>query len=163
MAAPAIDQRQIDAGFEFDKTLTELGLDANGVLWAFDRDLDHHVLVVITDFFDFKGPLEISKALFAAYNAAILPKEIDPFIVQLYSTRQPFARNLLDFAGNRADYVDEETGEKKPLDDLIELGVGSLAFKQNWVIKRLIKSDRKSAELSRRWKRFEANVEKIAA
>lgn len=85
---------RFDAGAEFLTSISKLGLKPEALLWAYDRKIEQFVLVLITNFFDFAGPLELSKRLFAAYNACALPKSIDPFIIRPHSPHQKIYREL---------------------------------------------------------------------
>jgi hypothetical protein len=167
MAAPEIEKRFLTAGREYGIALADLGLDPHALFWAFDEEEDQHILVLITDFFDFKGPLEISKQLFRAYNAAATPKEIDPFVIRLHSVNQPVGRSLLSFAGGgwEINKIDKTTG--KPIGESMKVsGVKSagLDLRPEWIIKvRSERPVRKSIELSRRWNRFARNIDRIAA
>lgn len=167
MAAPQIEERFLTAGREYNTALADLGLEPHALFWAFDKDEQRHVLVLITDFFDLKGPLEISRQLFRAYNASVTPREIDPFVVRLYSTNQPAGDSLLIFtAGDwTINQVDKLT--QQPIGDkhaVSEVSTNGLEIRPEWVVhvKQSVKS-RNSVELNRRWQRFTRNVDRAAA
>jgi len=167
MDTPEIEQRLLTAGEEFDAALAGLGLDAHALFWAFDKDLGHHVLVLVTDFFDFKGPLAISKALFRAYNASATPKEIDPFTIRLHSVNQPAGEKLLEIVnrGWSINKVDKRTNKLiGPAIPIKSVESGDLEIRPNWIISVRHSPDaRKSTLLSRRWDRFQRNINLLAA
>lgn len=163
MDAPNLEDRYLAAGKEFNTALENLGLDAEALFWAFDEELEKHVLVLITDFFDFKGPLEISKQLFKAYNASITPREIDPFVIQLHSIEQTFSRDLKNFVGGDWKILETERNNPPAVFDIEAFSLAGLQFQKDWVIKVKKPVKRKSVEMKRRWDRFSNNVQKAAA
>lgn len=165
MDTSTIKPQHLEAGKEYDEALVKLGLTADAVLWAYDRVVGHHVLVVVTDFFDFKGPLEISEKLFMAYNAAATPKEIDPFAVRLQSINQPLGEWCHRFAGGM-NAAKHDPVTKKPAGNFTPIEgieIDGLQLNNGWVIVVRPRSERKPIDLIRRWKRFSKNVEKAAA
>lgn len=162
-----IDQRLLTAGKEFDVALAGLGLDAHALFWGFDKELGRHVLVLVTDYFDLKGPLAISRALFRAYNASVTPKEIDPFTVRLHSINQPAGRQFVDHvnSGWAVNKLDQKT--KKPIGDAIPIKAMEtygVEIRPEWIIAaRGLKQARKTTEINRRWDRFQRNIDKLAA
>lgn len=161
MDTPELDVGRKVAGQHYLKALLALGMDPVALFWAFDRKVDSFVLVLITEFFDYKGPYEISKLLFKAYNAAATPREIDPFIIRLHSPAQKAIRN---FRIPTHIYNVDQTG--RPVGEPAELKsatVGDLIVSGDWVYKFGKPSKKKSTELSRLWSRFERNIEKLAA
>lgn len=167
MAAPEIDVKYLTAGREYCEALSALGLDPHALFWAFDNSEGRHVLVLITDFFDYTGPLEISKQLFRAYNASVTPQEIDPFVVRLHSVNQPISGQYLDFAGSDGKFkVWDKNMVPKPMPPearIESFDVGDLTLRPEWTIKVRSSESRNTVELSRKWKRFVRNVNKVAA
>ncbi len=166
MAAPDLEERYLKAGHEFADALKKLGLDPLALLWIYDFDIRRHVLVLVTDFFDLKGPLEISRYLFRAYNASATPKEIDPFLVRLHSPDQAVSKTLLGIAMENADLYAEfgVVGQSKDLIAKIDgFSAEGAAMKQSWVVKPYKHRKRNSVELGRHWARFTQNVDKLAA
>ena len=167
MAAPAIEERFLTAGREYGDALINLGLDPHALFWAYDAAEARHVLVLVTDFFDYKGPLEISKQLFRAYNASVTPKEIDPFTIRLHSINQPMGEEYRNFAASDGKFeVWDKNMVPKPMSPkarVQEINVGGLAMKPEWTIRVRPRKARTSVELSRRWSRFLRNVDRVAA
>jgi hypothetical protein len=167
MATPEIDDRFLTAGREYGEALANLGLDPHALFWAFDTVEERHVLVLVTDFFDYSGPLEISKQLFRAYNASVTPQDIDPFVVRLHSINQPIGEEYRGFAVSDGKFkVWDKNMVPKPLPPearVESFNIGDLVLKPKWTIKSKLTPSRNSVEVSRRWRRFVNNVDKIAA
>lgn len=165
MAEINIDPSYLAAGREFVTSLEHLGLAPEIAAWGYDTVIGQHVFVLVTDFFDFKGPYEISKLLFRAYEASALPQTIDPFMVRLHSDRHALAGTIRVLLGDhKVSAHDGKTGEIKA-DNLVLRGgeVGGIQFKKAWIVTFRASTRRKTIELGRRWKRFERNVGALAA
>ena len=91
MAEIELSQERLIAGGDFLTGLERLGLNPDGLCWAFDDAVDELALVLVTSFYDDVGPLEINKLLFRAYNLAVTPRSISPFIIRLHSPRDDVA------------------------------------------------------------------------
>lgn len=167
MAAPEIEERFLIAGHEYGEALADLGLDAHALFWAFDQHEERHVLVLLTDFFDVKGPLEISKQLFRAYNASVTPREIDPFVVRIHSVNQSIGAELLNTAGSDWSFkVFDKDMKPKPMPSearIEAMTIADLEMRPNWVIRARSSKPRKSVKINRRWDRFSRNLDKAAA
>lgn len=165
MDTPQLAPSFMRAGDEYVDTLSRLGMDIEIACWAFDEEVDNFVLLLITDFFDVKGPLEISKVLFRAYNTSVTPREIDPFTVRLHSTNHAFAKDIRLFApGTFVQQVDKVT--RQPFGqraDVTHAKSDGIRFNADWLLRVGSAARRKSVEISRRWDRFTRNVEKAAA
>lgn len=165
MAEINIDPAYLAAGREFVTSLERLGLDPELAVWGYDTAIGQHVFVLVTDFFDFKGPYEISKLLFRAYEASALPRTINPFMVRLHSDRHVLANTLRVLLGDsKISALDGKTGALKA-DNLVLRGgeVGGIQFQKAWIVKIRSTTNRKTIELGRRWRRFERNVGALAA
>lgn len=167
MAAPEIDERFLTAGREYGDALADLGLDPHALFWAYDEVESRHVLVLVTDFFDFTGPLEISKQLFRAFNASVTPKEIDPFVVRLHSVNQAAGSEYANFAASDGTFkVFDKNMKPKFVGDagrIESMNIRGLVMKPEWTIRTRKAAHRNSVDLSRKWKRFVRNVDKVAA
>ncbi|MCJ2096170.1 hypothetical protein MKK67_27265 [Methylobacterium sp. J-072] len=166
MAGLTLPFEHLRAGAEYRDTLKRLGLDPEGLLWAYDRSLNAFVLVLVTAHLDFAGPLQMYRLLTRAYNASVTPALIDPFIVRLHSPKQEIARALREGYG-----LDITIGPFVPDDPTIDpssvsvetritLDVGDLSFAHEWVY-QLRDQKMPPAERSRHWRRFEKNVEAL--
>lgn len=170
MDTRTIEERFLIAGKEYGKALEKLGLDPHALLWAYDEEEERFVLILITDFFDFKGPLEISRQLFKAYNASVTPQEIDPFTVRVHSINQPFGDQVRGMATSdgKVTVADRFNRPKPDLKDvrITAWNFNGLILQPDWVISAKSGADktpRKNIELSRRWDRFTKNLDKLAA
>lgn len=174
MATDELTETHMAAAKEFSKSLSDIGFDMDGVFWAYDKEDERHVLIVVTDVFDAKGPLEISRQIFKAYNASLTPKEIDPFIVRLLSTNQVDARELLGMASSdwTVKHYKKGTSEfsiRKNIAngntlELEEFTVSDVTIRPEWVV--MIKAHhkvRKTHEINRKWDFFKRNLDKLAA
>lgn len=162
MASYTLPPDHLSAGADYLAALRNLGLDPEGLLWAYDRTINEFVLVLITGQFDFVGPTEIYQTLTRAYNAAATPEAISPFIVRLHSPGQEIVRELRTAYG--WDIRVDPIGPDVPsgLDVKVTAEVGDISFQVDWVY-HLRQRKIAPAERARRWRRFKGNVEALAA
>lgn len=153
----------IEAGRAYDAALRALGLKPDGLLWAWDKTIEHYVLVLLTEHFDFAGPLRIYETLTRAYNTSVTPSEISPFIVRVHSPRQAFIQNL-----PIADVGPVGGGRSE--DMVLTTDTSTLTFTNHWVYywpeslgNRGLVRRREPTARNREWARFERNVMKRAA
>ena len=170
MDTPEAELKHMQAGRDYLKAIEALGLELAALFWAKDDIAKQYVLVMFTDVFDYIGPYEISKKLFDAYNLAGTPKSIDPFIVRLHSPQQQIAKAIDQVFGVELKLFgpDAKTGLRKPVDmtnSVLTISSGGLTFKKTWMIKYSGLQGRspKTLDLSRKWRRFERNVQALAA
>lgn len=165
MDTPQLAPTFLSAGKEYVETLERLGMDIEIACWAYDAAIGGFVLLMVTDFFDAKGPMEISKVLFRAYRASVTPTEVDPFMVRLHSTNHKFASEIRLWApGTWVQQVDpvykKSFGVRASVKGSTSQGI---TFHTDWLIKKTEPVSRKTVDISRRWDRFVRNVEKAAA
>lgn len=161
---------RFDAGAEFLTSISKLGLRPEALFWAYDRKIEQFVLVLISNFFDFAGPLELSRRLFAAYNACALPQSIDPFIIRTHSPHQRIYRDLLFSLRtwvnlDRDDRINSArqvlSGERER-PGVFDFTYGELESFDTWVYVVTSKVKRSiAAETS--WRRFDEAVKQLAA
>jgi hypothetical protein len=168
-----IEPVRLEAGRRFVSSLQGLGLKTPLALWVRLKDEGTYILMIVTDFFDLKGPLELTKYMFAAYNADALPHDIDPFNVQFCSPHQMLGRRLIEMASIKVVGSNNETGETNiPM----EIGFDRYITWLEWFILNDFDAEvsykRSSAALKRRpdatalrrqWQYFAKNVDKLAA
>ena len=94
MADEGLSPERVIAGSDFLSALLKLGLDPEGLFWAYDLSVDEPAIVLTTSFYDQVGPLEINKLLFKAYNQAITPTSISPFLVRLQSPTDSISQTI---------------------------------------------------------------------
>jgi len=165
MDTPEIGVARLKAGKAYLTAIKSLGLDPDALCWAFDSIIGHFVLVLITPMFDFKGPYEISKLLFRAYNLAGTPEDIDPFIIRLHSPDHNIIRMLLEIAGSKSVQAQNKiTGKWHTLQSTAQKAEGGgLEFRNEWIYQYKISPKQKSLDLSRKWSRFAHNIDRLAA
>lgn len=166
MDTSAVTLTEMEAGREYLKVLDRLGMDVSIATWAFDHVLGSKVLIIVTDYFDVKGPFEISRKLFQAYRSSVTPQTIDPFTVRLQSPTHPIVQSIFSYIvpGTTIHAVNKVTGKPSEQGYAIEGGTtGGLELKQAWVIRARQYSPRKSTEIVRHWNRFERNLNREAA
>lgn len=76
------------AGQEYATALKDLGMKPQAVCWIhswLDESTTEKRLAVVTSMVDRVPPKEVYDLLFRAYDLAATPREIDPFIVELFS------------------------------------------------------------------------------
>ena len=124
--------------------------------------------MLIAEEYEQAGPLELSKVLFKAYNAEATPRAIDPFIVRLHSPRQPIVVELGKFLPLKAELKPTTPlpiGHPEPFSDMAMIvKAGGLEIDSRWVY-RFDRSTKRvnTIEALRRWRRFSANVDELAA
>lgn len=157
----AASRQRRGAGEEFLCALRKLGLNPDALLWAFETNANNRmVLILMTSFFDYAGPLEVSRLLFKAYNASAIPSEINPFIVRLHSPRQAFGRELMRL---KPSITDSATGRSVPAGSgTLWAWEEGLSFAFDGVLKFPSRAST-TVEQSRRWHRFSQNVDRLAA
>lgn len=160
MDTPEITSDVMAAGAEFDASLASLGLRAHMVMWGYDEVVGHHVLMVMTDFTDLHGPLQVMELVFKAYNASLLPKEIDPFNVRVHSIAQPIAVALMERAvGGWVQKADKATGKVTgPRVRFEEAMINGVHVKKRWIVKIRNLGSRKEESVRRQFKSFRKRV-----
>jgi len=158
---PVIDmERRLKAGREYHTALRRLGFDPDALLWAGvgGSDADGAMeLLIVTTWADNIGPKAIYDLLFEAYDASATPKEIDPFIVSLFS---PQSRVAIDLAA--AVYTVRKEVHRADFTPMLVLGMMDYVTIPEWIISyRQPKSTR--FDDARRFRAFQTNVEKLAA
>lgn len=161
MDTPKLTLERSSAGHRFDDSLKKLGLDAQVVTWLYSKSAEAFILYVVTDFFDFKGPLEVSRLFFKAYNASAVPQEIDPFNVEFHSIKHIEAGQVASMASVQTY---DESGQKHERPRVWNVSIGEdFLWETDWLISKRLFQDRPSVELSRKWKTFQNNINDLAA
>ena len=165
MDTPKLPVNYLEEGKRYLDDIEALGLRPAAFFWAYDRPLDTFVLVLITEEYDHVGPLELSRHLFKAHNAAVTPSTIDPLIIRMHSPQHQIVREMDKLMPLRISFTPSDGGEPpaEPWARAVTT-VGGLEIDGEWVY-RFDKplADRKTVDILRRWHRFERNVDKAAA
>lgn len=152
-------ERRLKAGREYLTALRKLGFNPDALLWAGVGGVAAEgamELLIVTTWADNIGPKAIYDLLFEAYDASATPKEVDPFVVSLFSPQTQVAIDL----GDAVRTLQAETHrEMRPI---IMLGMMDYYTTPPWIISyRPSKSTR--FEDARRFNAFQNNVAKLAA
>lgn len=147
------------AGQEYLEALKKLGLDPEGLLWAYDHIIEKMVLILITPIYDIAGSLTLRRTLIKAYNLAATPKEITPFIVRLHSPDQTIVGALSDLL-NVMKLATQNNPNLNVEKDKSFGFLGEFLTQQNFIYKFEIKKKNRETQM-RQWKRFNDNIEKL--
>lgn len=161
---PVIEmERRLKGGREYLTALKKLGFIPDALLWAGvgDQAADGAMeLLIVTSWVDEIGPKAIYDLLFEAYDASATPKDIDPFIVTLFSPETQIAIDLKNAIYTlRSDARAKPSKEVRPV---LFLGMMDYYTIPSWIIfSRPSKSDH--FDILRRFHAFQNNVAKLAA
>lgn len=152
MAQVFVDEARHAAGAAYFSALERVGLEPDGLFWAWDKIDDRFVLVLVSRFFDIAGPLKLSQLLFRAYRAEITPAAIDPLALRLHSPAQSWLRDL----ATRQTQIQgaSDTGLIYS-DDVLDVPLQP--------IYRLSIEPDDAPDLLKYWRLIERNVEQLAA
>jgi hypothetical protein len=152
-------QRRLKAGREYLAALRKLGFVPDALLWAGvgkaagDAEME---LLIVTSWVDSVGSRSIYDVLFEAYDASATPKEIDPFVVSLFS---PHTQVAADIRGGMEAVEAERFREGVPM---LVLGMLDYFTIPDWVI-QFRRSKTNVFDDARRFRAFQNNVAKLAA
>lgn len=157
----------IMAGSSYCDALAQFGLDLQAAMWAYDLERSHHVFLLFSDLVDFAGPAKITQKLFQAYESSEDFKQVDPFHVIVRSSRSGWFKDIVRVLGTEVVVMPSEP--KSPLEVDIEVGSMRLTLSNKivvtneWVVIQPLelKKKRPTTNLSRRWKRFERNMDNL--
>ncbi|PTW45183.1 hypothetical protein C8J25_108280 [Sphingomonas faeni] len=166
MSEDTISPGMLVAGAEYHRRLKKLGLHPEALMWARDLKQKQYCLIMVWSGVDKYGPLALSELLFSAYRKAVLPRSIDPFIVNVFSYQQNLAQVLVaDWPKDAVncllvDGVTLNAGEYQ--DRRIAEEHADYRIQRDWVYTAQTKK-RPSYEVGRDWERFQRNVTSMAA
>ena len=153
-------ERRLKAGREYLTALKRLGFNPDALLWAgvgAEAGEGAMELLVVTTWADNIGPKAIYDLLFEAYDASATPKEIDPFIVSLFSPHTQVAIDL-----NGAMRAIKNNGHKAEFRPMFILGMMDYYSIPDWIISYRQAKTTKFDD-ARRFAAFRGNVAKLAA
>lgn len=160
-----------DAGAEYLKSLNRLDLSPEALFWAYDKAIEQFVLVLVTRFFDYAGPLAVTEALFKAYRASATPAEIDPFIIRVHSPEQRIYKELLFALRSTgtiaAGWTREDYHRAVLAGEVEQAGVFAFTYADlsgfgAWIYKAS-EGPRKLIDVAKPWTRFSSKVQRLAA
>ncbi len=153
-------EHKLKAGREYAAALKKLGFNPSALLWAGvgDQSADSKMeLLIVTNWVDHVGPKAIYDVLFEAYDASATPKEVDPFVVSLFSPHTQVATDIRDAI---------HTMRTRPLGDdarpMLILGMMDYFTIPDWIISYRTSKSAHFDEL-RRFHAFQNNVAQLAA
>ncbi len=164
-----LDVTRERAGGEFLRSLERLGLQPEALFWAFDCAEDRFVLVLATELFDLKGPLAVYDLLVRAYRASALPREIDPFVIRLHSPEHRIIRSLDRYYSSTPEHgrlygLDPDGPDlSAQVTAFVRVEVEGVQFRTDWVYRFLLPKRRDFGAVKREWRRFQHEVERLAA
>lgn len=162
---------RLEAGRRYLSAIEKLGLRPSALFWAWDRTIEAFVLVLVSHAFDFAGPLALSRTLIDAYNRAGTPREIDPFILRLHSPKQQIVKEIGKFFPFESELIGVTDADGKPIPGVerarvasLQLDAADLEIHSDWVLRFEAAGKKASAvEMSRGWRRFVSNIDRLAA
>ncbi|MGP4670628.1 hypothetical protein ACSV5N_01500 [Agrobacterium salinitolerans] len=143
-------------------------------MWLHDQFNARFDLLVIWSGVDRVGPLAVMDLLFTAYNLSALPREIDPFHVQVRSAKEQMSHDLMSIAAQDKIGVEGYLGLFTSIfSDVDSVRSNSemtsymqrnaqYYYRKDWIF-HLETKPRKSLAASRDWTRFSQNVTSLAA
>ncbi|WP_156648329.1 hypothetical protein [Methylobacterium sp. Leaf108] len=87
MAYRELSLDQINSGKLFLLNLKSLGMNPEGMGWAWDKDAEAHTLLLFTSVFDRLGPHEIYDLLFLAYRKQLTTPDVPPTRIYVTSPK----------------------------------------------------------------------------
>jgi hypothetical protein len=161
MAQDLVTDAHLAAGRDYLVALRAHGVDPEGMCWMTVPGRDEPQLALITSLVDRVGPGDIQAVLFKAYDGALTPRSIDPWIVSLFSPSTAFALGL-----RRAMLMLHAADAQEPVRPGLHIEVvwhvGGAEVRQSWVHVWPIAKPKPTEQL-RGWRRFVADVERVAA
>lgn len=158
---PLIDvEQRLVAGREYLSALRRLGFAPDAMLWAAvgsDSGQAEMELLIVSSWADNIGPRAIYHLLFEAYDASATPREIDPFVVSLFSPRSRLAADL-----DNELHALRERGLLDHRGAIMSLSGGDYFTRPKWILSRR-KTPSKHFDDVRRFAAFQNNVVKSAA
>jgi hypothetical protein len=155
-----IEVERLKAGEAYLAALRRLGLEPEGLFWAWDLLDNELILILVSRYFDAVGPLALSELLFKAHRADAMPAEIDPFSVRLHSPDHHMIRTIIDVLDKFKEQVVDTGREASMKDGVLENGSIAIPLSN---IYRLRDVRRPSIDLLRKWNVIERKVDALAA
>jgi len=150
---------RMKAGEDYLAALRKLGLEPEGLLWAYHEERKEFTLAMITSLADRVGPKEIYETLFEAYDHAGTPASIDPWIVTVFSPRTVFD---VDFNVMMSMEASAQGFGGVQVEGEMQFMAGEYMFRKSWVYVAR-RWNAQSKHQLKVWDKFRENVSRLAA
>jgi hypothetical protein len=148
------------AGTDYLDALRRHGVRPEGLAWAIDLAGSFHLLMIIS-LVDRVGPRVIYDSLFKAYDSAVTPKSIDPWIVSAFSPKSGFGNAFLNSIDIKTEFRANDGSEVKEF-GYASTEIGPFKIRENWIYVKMKPVVDLEAQM-RGWNRFIRDVEQVAA
>lgn len=148
------------AAADYLAALQSHGVKPDGFAWALDGNGEFHLLLV-TSLVDRVGPKTVYDTLFKAYDRALTPKTIDPWIVSAFSPKSDLGKAFISMIDISIEFKDE-SGNSVDNFAHVTANIGPFTIRSNWIYVKVKQAKSAEAQL-RGWHRFTSDVERVAA
>lgn len=149
------------AAADYLAALRAHGVHPEGFAWAIDATGQFHLLMV-TSLVDRVGPQVVYDTLFKAYDRAVTPKAIDPWIVSAFSPKSGFGKAYLEIIDIQIGFHTEDGQDLSEEFAFVTQSIGPFRIRGNWMYIKGKPVSNPEAQL-RGWHRFTKDIEKLAA
>lgn len=158
-----VSPERFAAGRDYLTALHSNGLRPEALMWAWNRQREDLVLLLVTSLVDRVGPEAVYRTLFQAFDSAVTPAAIDPWIVEVYSPDTIFAAKLersfeLRLGGGTLVMADGQHQRNAYFTLMAE----RYSIVADWVYVRPEPKPKANEQLAG-WRRFRRHVEAAAA
>lgn len=165
MADELVSQDRWQAGADYLASLRTLGLNPDALLWAQHDERKEMMLFLVSPIVDRVGSSEIYDTLFKAYDRAVTPTSIDPWLVSVVSPLSIISTEFQEMLRMDVSLQMKSQGlDPLRIDNEVFFGVadGQYNFRRSWVY--FIKPHRmESKHQLKVWQKFQHNVDRAAA
>lgn len=154
--------RKLIAGREYVEALNKLGFAPDVACWAIrgQEPQQRLELLLVTTWADTVGPKAVYDLLFEAYDASATPKEIDPFIVSMFSPNSLLGAEMVGMIGKA---LRKEGPLAAPdVQPMLIMGMMDYVTIPDWVF-TYRKPQSTRFDDQRRFAAFQRNVHQLAA
>ncbi|PZU91444.1 MAG: hypothetical protein DI527_12125 [Chelatococcus sp.] len=164
LTSTTLSAERRQAGTDYLISLRKHGIVPQALSWAVDESEQFHLLMV-TSLVDRLGPSSIYDALFRAYERAVTPTSIDPWIVTLFSPNSAFGAEFLNnpimTMDIRAEFRDDK-GRVVPDAIRPEITISPFRLRPDWIY--ALSAEKLSVDTQLRgWHRFVKKLDRKAA
>lgn len=162
MAQDALSEERWTAGADYLAALRQLGLEPEGLLWAFHEARREMALVLVTSLVERIGPKDLYEVLFEAYEKAGTPRSIDPWIVVAFGPDSLLGEEFAVMMEAEVRVVEAPPSLELPIFKY-GLGGGEYTFSHEWVYVAKPRWRSESKHQVKIWNTFRENVARLAA